>query len=343
MDLGKKTTARVFSRAGLLGNPSDGYGGQALATTLYDFAATVTVEPGDGFVIHPADQDGLRFPSLPAAAEAFEGGGCEDAVRLIRAATKRFFALAVDAGSGAVPAETGTRLRGGAHIRYETTIPRQVGCSGSSALIIAAIRALAVYFDVPIEPFALSEAALAAELEDLGIAAGPMDRVVQSYGGTMLMDLAAPRRPENYQRIPTPLLPPLFLAWSPDRTKSSGALHGPLRRRWEQGDPEVTLVVEKLRALVDEGVAVLEAKDHVRFGELMTQNFALRLQIFPVTDADRSMVELAASHGCPAKLAGSGGAIVGMIGEDTDPAELERALRGFGASYIRPTLEPPAA
>ena len=323
----------AFARLGLLGNPGDGYEGKALATLVYDFAATVSVTDGEDFAIHPNPRDGLRFPSLGKAADSFAGGGCEDGLRLIRAAVRRFHLLVGDPDG-----TLGSRC---VQIRYDTSIPRQVGLSGSSALVIATMRALAAHFGIALDPFELSEGALAAEVEDLGIAAGPMDRIVQSYEGTVVMDLAPPRSPEGIQSVDTALLPPLFLAWAPDRTKSSGRLHSPLRERWERGDPEVLEVVSRLRDLVDEGMKALENRNVEAFGRAMTENFALRSRIFSIHPGDRAMVTLAERMGSPAKLAGSGGAIVGLIPPGADPEVLAGAFEKEGFVFLRPRLSTP--
>ena len=42
---GVPVVARAFARAGLLGNPSDGYRGRSIATCVYDFEAKVTLSP----------------------------------------------------------------------------------------------------------------------------------------------------------------------------------------------------------------------------------------------------------------------------------------------------------
>jgi len=320
-----------------LGNPGDGYEGKALATLLYDFSAEVDVVPAADFRIHPNPEDGLQFANLDHALRGFQGGGCEDALRLLRAALCRFPDLLA---SGADGLASWSDL--GAHIRYRTHIPRQVGLSGSSALIIATLRALAMALGVKVDPYLLAEAALAAETEDLGVAAGPMDRIVQAYGGTVLMDLAAPRSASRIHSVDTRMLPPLFVAWSSTRTKNSGLLHGPLRARWLQGDPEVTEVVDQLRAVVDDGMAALSTGDSEAFGRCMERNFELRGRIFPIHAEDRAMVALAHRHGCAAKLAGSGGAIVGIVAPEADGASLETAFSAGGFRFLRPLLNPPA-
>ena len=78
-------------------------------------------------------------------------------------------------------------------ISFESDIPLQVGLAGSSAIVVAALRVLCRWWRVELPPDELAELALRAESELLGIAAGPQDRVVQSYQGLLDMDFAPPR------------------------------------------------------------------------------------------------------------------------------------------------------
>jgi len=48
---------RAYARAGLLGNPSDGYWGRTISVTLRDFEARVTLTPSDELVIEPQPVD----------------------------------------------------------------------------------------------------------------------------------------------------------------------------------------------------------------------------------------------------------------------------------------------
>ena len=54
------------ARVGILGNPSDGYGGRTLALAVPHFQAEVTLEPADGIEIVPAPYDEPRWDSLSA-------------------------------------------------------------------------------------------------------------------------------------------------------------------------------------------------------------------------------------------------------------------------------------
>ena len=79
-------------------------------------------------------------------------------------------------------------------MRYATTIPRQRGLAGSSAIVVAALNCLLEFYGA--EPLVPASArpgiALRAE-EALGIAAGWQDRVVQARGAGS-SPLAAPAR-----------------------------------------------------------------------------------------------------------------------------------------------------
>lgn len=330
--------ATAFSRVGLLGNPSDGYGGKAIALAVADFRARVGVAPAERFELIPGTSDGLAFGSVREAVDAFAATGCDDGLRLMRASLRRF-ALAWP-GLAALH-DDDPRLR--FTLRYETDIPRQVGLAGSSAIVTATLRALCGWFGVELEPARLAEVALAAELDELGIAAGAMDRVVQAHGGLMVMDLAEPRGPASYERLDPAVLPPLFLAWDPRGGESSGRAHGTLRARWLAADPDVLRVIGELRALVDAGVACLRAGDRGGFRDLVRRNFELRTSIFDVAERDRRMVAIAARQEAAAKLCGSGGAVVGTPG----PGDAEARLEGLAASYreagfefLRPTPAP---
>ncbi len=333
--------ATAHARVGLLGNPSDGYGGKAIALALGNFRARVHLTPAERFELIPGASDGVTFADARAAVADFAATGCDDGLRLLRAALHRFSGYA-HAFERLQPDDPRLRFR----MAYETDIPRQVGLAGSSAIVVAALRGLAEWFDVAIPPVDLAELALAAELEDLGIAAGAMDRVIQAHEGLLCMDLAEPRGPGSYEHLDPAALPPLFVAWDLRGGQASGRAHGTLRARWLAGDPEVLATIQAFRALVDEGVACLRDGDHARFRALLNENFEMRTRIFAVSDRDRALVAVAAGMGGAAKLCGSGGAVVGMAppGEAARGlADLERRYREAGFGFLRPQPVPARA
>ena len=314
----------AFARAGLLGNPSDGYGGKAIACPVLNFAARVSVERSDRFSISAGGAE-AEFPDLGTALDGALPAHVDDLERLVLAATRRL-ASALD------PARLPTAPLA---ITCSTTVPRQVGLAGSSAVIIATLRALGTQWGATLPPFELSEMALATEVTDLGIAAGPMDRVIQSYERVMAMDLAPPRSESAYRTLDAGLIPPLLIAWDPRGGQSSGEAHGDLRGRWRRGDEDIVETIEELRGVVDRGLTALKAGDGAEFAQLVDYNFKLRCRVFSVSEPDREMVSLARRLGAAAKLCGSGGAVLVVPRKEADLVDLERELEVAGFQTCR--------
>jgi len=294
---------RTCARAGLLGNPSDVYGGKAIALAVDDFGAEIAVTPASGLCL-----------------EAEDG-----AQRLVRAALARL----PEAGEPSV------------RLSVRTDVPRQVGLAGSSAIVVGALRALCAWCAVRLHPAELAGRALAAEAEELGIVAGPMDRVVQAYVGLVAMDCRAPRGPGSYRRLSPELLPPLFLAWDPEPGEPSGSAHAEVRARFEAGDPAVRSALARLPRLVDEGLECLERGDGAGLRRLVDLNFDIRAGIWPLRPGDREMVEIGRREGAAVKFCGSGGAVLGVMRDVADYPALERAYRRAGLRILRPRLAPP--
>jgi glucuronokinase len=295
--------ATAFARAALAGNPSDGYGGAVVAFAFSDCVAEVEVEPirAPGVIVHQGPWIVCEPPD-------------PDADRLLVAAGRR---LAADTA----------RLR----LRWRTTIPRQLGMAGSSALVIATLRAVAAHTRTPISDEELPRLALAVETEDLGITAGLQDRVVQTMGGVVVMDFSAHR----FERLDAPL-PPLYVAWQQRPGDPSGSVHGDLRARFDRGD---TAVVEAMAGLREAGLAAaaaIRASDHAALARAIDDTFDLRRRILDLDRAQVAAVEAARAAGASANFTGSGGAIAGTL---PDAAALERVRAALPDwTVIAPTV-----
>ncbi len=227
-------------------------------------------------------------------------------------------------------------------LRMTTTIARQVGLSGSSAIILATLRALCMVDRVVMSPVELARMALEIETDQLGITAGPQDRVVQAHGGLLDMDFATPWDTTAYHRLDPTVLPPgLFLAWDTDVGQPSDAIHRPVREQWDQGEAEVRRLIGELRELATQGAAALLARDTAMLAELMDSNFDIRAQLWPIAESDQHKINLARSLGAAAKFCGSGGAIVGLMRPGHRPDGLETvrsAFEGAGFGFCAPTV-----
>lgn len=327
------STYSAPARAGILGNPSDGYGGACIAMTVRNFSATVRCAPGNQIRFVPGPRDRREYAGLDEFREQVDRYGYYGGIRLLMAAVRRFHRYSLAAGT-----ELPDR---GFTLSYSSDIPDRVGLAGSSAIVTAAVRNLMDHFQVEIDEVTLPTLILEAETEELRISAGLMDRVIQVWGGVVHMELGeellARRGHGRYRRLDPGSLPPLFLAWHPDLAKGSELTHDDLRRRFEVGDPAVLETMDELAELAEEGRRLLESGRAGELGRLMDENFELRARICDVGEGNRRLVETGRRLGAHPKLAGSGGAVIAAY--DGDPERMERlraAYRESGANLVVP-------
>ena len=176
-------------------------------------------------------------------------------------------------------------------------------------------------------PAALADAALACETEELGITAGPMDRVIQAYEGVLFMDFAKPRAAGSLRRLDAARLPPLFVAWDPRGGAPSRKVHGDVRARYLAGDTELRRVIDELASLADDGLACLESETRAALAPLIERSTEVRARAFPLSERDRALLRIAREAGAAAKLCGSGGAVIGALRDDAAWPRLERRVR----------------
>jgi glucuronokinase len=225
--------------------------------------------------------------------------------------------------------------RGPCAVRWTTTVPREVGLGGSSAIVTATVRALCALHGHALEPGELAELVLAVEVEDLGIAAGPQDRYAQAHEGLVLMDFAGAR--PRVERLDSSLLPPLYLAWRSDAAEASHAVHGGLRDR--AAEPRLRAGMARLADHARAARYALHARDHAAFARALDASFDERAALMELDPRHVAMVEAARGAGASANYAGSGGAIVGTLqGGGLEPVTL--ALRGLGCEVMAPSLRP---
>jgi glucuronokinase len=329
----KQTT---HARVGLLGNPSDGFGGKTIAMEIGNFHATATVWESPRLQIIPHRTfDPFVFGSLQELREVASLDGYYGGTRLVYATCKHFLDYCIENGIGIADRNF--------TIEYDTTIPRQVGLGGSSAIVVAVLKSLMSFYgldetDIP-KPLQASMA-LAVEQDELGIQAGLQDRVVQVYGGLVYMDfsphLFAAQGYGHYETLPVELVPPLYLAYVPYSTMTSGTAHNPVRYRFSNGDPEVVSAMRQFAEFAEEGRQALLAGDHQALGKLMDNNFDLRRKVYGddvIGPRNLEMIEIARSSRLPAKFPGSGGAVVGIYQDPQQVPAVEAAFRERGYAF----------
>ncbi len=326
---------RAYARAGLLGNPSDGYFGKIIAITVKNFFASVSLQVSEELRIEAHDQDSNIYRDLPELVERIALYGYYGGVRLVQAAIKTFFDHCQDQN---------IRLKNQSFtIRYDSTIPRQIGLGGSSAIITAAMRALMEFYKVKIPVEVLPSLILDAELKELGINAGLMDRVIQVYGGCVYMDLdkrvIEKKGHGLYEPLDPKLLPELYIAYKPELGKVSGQVLDDIRIAYREGDEFVMETLVRLAEIADTGKQALLQKDFEKFHELMNKNFDLRSQIMKISESNFEMIQAARKCGASAKFAGSGGSIIGMYTGEDMFSRLKTDLEKLKAVVIKPVIE----
>jgi glucuronokinase len=322
----------AFARVGLLGNPSDGYFGRTISAVIRNFGVSVVLEESADLRIEPHPQDIDVYSDVEDLVESVSRQGYYGGARLVKAAIKTFYDYCTE--------RDGALQRRNFAVRYESSIPRQVGLAGSSAIVTATLRALMAFFDVDIPAEEQPTLILSAETDELGITAGLQDRVAQVYEGLVYMDFAKDIMDElghgAYEPLDPDLLPDMFVAHQPRPTKVSGRVLNDLRTRWERGDAEVIETLEEIAALATRGRDALLQRDRERFAGLMNENFDLRRRIMRINERDLTMVETARELGASAKLTGSGGAIIGVFHGYEMKEQIVRRLGALGMCVIEP-------
>ncbi len=325
----------AHARAGLLGNPSDGYFGKTVSVTFRDFRARIVLYEWPELEIILSRQDRCEFSSLDELVDDVRLNGLYGGLRLIKATIKVFTEFCRREGIE-LPQRNFA-------LRYETDIPRQVGMAGSSAIVTAAFRALMEFYGVDVPNPVLANLVLSVETEEIGIAAGLQDRVCQVYGGLVYMDFAREHFERQgfgeYEVLNPGLLPPLYIAYRRNLSQISGIYHSNLRERWIQGDAEVVHAMQEFARLAEAGRQALLAGDYAAVGRLMDRNFDIRSGLVRLDPVNVEMVKAARRIGVSAKYAGSGGSIVGIC---EDPERFERLrseLAGLDCEVLRPRTD----
>jgi glucuronokinase len=233
-------------------------------------------------------------------------------------------------------------------VRYTSNIPRAVGLAGSSAIIVATLRALMEFYGVEIPDRVQPSLVLSVETGELGITAGLQDRVIQVYGGMVAMDFGDEQMEScegflcgEYRRLDAGQLPRLYVAYSSDAGEPTEVFHNRLRERYELGESEVVDAMGRFAELSSEGVKALADGDWQRLHRLIDANFDLRASICRLPGDQVSMIEAARSVGASAKFAGSGGAIVGTVVDDAMFERLTGVLGELNCDVFSPRISSP--
>jgi glucuronokinase len=327
---------KSYARAGLLGNPSDGYHGKTISVILRNFWANVVLYEWDAVEIVLAERDRARFHSIHDLAQDVELHGYYGGIRLVKATIKLF--------ADYCQSQNIKLHEHNFSIRYETNIPQQVGLAGSSAIITATLRALMEFYQVEI-PLPIQPTLVLSVEEALGISAGLQDRVIQCYEGVVYMDFSMKQeritgglKHYYYEPLDPALLPNLYVAYHTALSEPTEIFHNDIRSRYKRGEKLVMDAMRRFAELAEEGRKALLERDAERLGALINENFDTRRKLYRLPDWQIRMVETARACGASAKFAGSGGAIIGIYKDQAMYEELRARMAQIGSKVISPLV-----
>jgi galactokinase/mevalonate kinase-like predicted kinase len=317
MNYDQPITCSAPGRAGIIGNPTDMYGGSVLSCSV-GMRARVTITPADRLTFatnqqecHIATWDDLRprkdLFDLPRAIL--------DYMRLPTLACR---------------------------VEYESDIPLRSGLAGSTALVVAILKGLLACQGKFPNTYQLAEMARYIELHHLKVVCGYQDAYMCTFGGLNYMDF---RGKQFYREAEAELLATIeplggyvrrlpFVLGYTGVQHSSGAVHRPIRERWLEGEPEVVAGYERMTEIARTSKKALLLEDWTTLGELMNENHAIQRDFGGSGESNERLIAAALGAGAlGAKLAGAGdgGTIIALWPED-DSSALEDALRQAGAS-----------
>lgn len=308
-------TGTCSARAALAGNPSDGYRGAVVSVPVNSVSAVVTATSADRFeIVHSPTADDT-FATLDRLVDHIDRFGTDDARQLVLATIR---ALARHHDVDIDP------LR----IDVHSDIPRSVGLAGSSAIVIATLRALIAAssgapwaVSLADDHDALARLALSVETVELGIGAGLQDRLVQAHGAPLLMDFAdgAAQLSRRLLEVPGHLV----VAFHAQAGEPSGVVHADLRDRYDADEDGVRANLAEIAEQAHLAAQAIAAGDASGLGRAMDRTLdrrAVLLALDPKLLAAAHAVRAAGGH---ANWTGSGGALI-VLAHD---AAMDRAIR----------------
>jgi glucuronokinase len=327
---------KAYPRAGLVGNPSDGYFGKTISFAFNNFCAEVTLYETPELEILPSEKDRSCFRSIDGLVRDVQLHGYYGGIRLLKATIKKFHDYC---------RENQIELHDkNFTIRYNSDIPHGVGLAGSSAIITACLRALMAFYGVSIPKYVQANLVLAAEAEELHIPAGLQDRVIQVYEGVVFMDFAKETMLQQgygrYEPLDSRLLPKLYVAYRDDLSEPTERFHSNIRTRFEQGEPKVVNAMKFWANLAEKARKCLVDRDLGPIPDMLNANFDRRREIYRISEENIRMVESARRVGASSKFTGSGGAIVGTYTDEKMFVRLRKAMRKLNIHVIKPKIVP---
>ena len=312
--------ATAPGRCGILGNPSDMYGGCVISCTTMERAECHLETGGTNIRLWNADE----CATLETMDDLALRG---DKLDIARAALWYF---------DLDPQKTHLSLR------LRTDIPMRAGLAGSTALLATLVGALSAYINRSASLYHVAETTRKIEARVMNIVCGLQDQHMTVFGGLNFMDFQGKEQLEQRDTEPRatvePLAnhvpaPPLLLAHTGIQ-HHSGRVHSSPRQRWLDGEPLVRHNYSEIAHLARAGKRALLEQDWCALGKLMNENHRLVAELGGSGRANDKLIRTARDGGAwGAKLAGAGGGGTILVLTD-NPERVGGALLAAGAECL---------
>src|SRR5688500_13434285 len=152
--------ASAPGRCGLVGNPTDGYGGSVISSSLSE-RAVVQITPADDILLEICGYQ----ERITGVQDLQLNGSYADVAKAVLtlfedAVTQRKF-----------------------HLKATTTVPIQAGLAGSTTMLIAILGATLRLLDINLTPYEIAETARHIEFNIMNCVCGFQDQYMAVFGG----------------------------------------------------------------------------------------------------------------------------------------------------------------
>jgi galactokinase/mevalonate kinase-like predicted kinase len=317
--------ASAPGRCGIVGNPTDGYGGCVISCSLSERAHVLLTKPAPELSV---TIDGETVV-LAGRADYTLKNDYFDCVRSVLSFLRRF--------------DLAFRME------ISTDIPLNAGLAGSTAVLVSILAAVLRLLKIEQHRHYLAEMLRTIELNYLKIQCGYQDQYMTVFGGINYMDF---RGKELYRDLDEELyatVEPLdrfmkdlpFVVVHTGVKRVSGNVLRPIRERWLDGDRTVIDGYQEIARLCQRAKRALLDADWRTFARLMNDNHRIQQRLGASGEENDRLIEIARKNGAlAAKLAGAGGGGT-IIALTFEPDRMIDALRREGAAdVIHPVPSP---
>lgn len=282
-------------RCGIVGNPTDMYGGSVLSLSVRE-RATCRLMMRQSKGINATNEDDHAIFTNKSDLIL-----CGDKLDILRAALT-FFALDLEAVT--------------LNIHLSTDIPMKAGMAGSTAMLASIVGAFDALLGLKMSPYALAETTRKIEARVMGVVCGHQDQHMAIFGGLNFMDFAGKESLTQSEEEPFATVEPLgaffpnppFILAHTGKQHHSGTVHRSPRERWLAGEPLVRQSYLRIAELARHGKRALLQNNLQLLGKLMNENHALVRELGGSGEENDRLIGAALDAGAyGAKLAGAGG------------------------------------